>query len=443
MAKRRRAQTPEDLVDQGAADAHSDVRDEAQAALRKQLLALNPDAQIHSYEDALQRAGGILLPSLAMRYIFHQDTLPFGRVLTLSGLYRSNKTALAIEITRWILHHAGIGYYVDVERKDSPDMRAAILRHDPALIRYMQSIPCDTQEQWQAAATSAIIAGSNLIQKRGIWAPLGIIVDSVAAAKPKKEVEQFVSEKGGAGARGYATIALLNSDWLTQVVHRVASGPFLMMLIQHSSEQPVDGIPGATQRKQKGGAEIGFAKTMALEMSRYKDVKETLERGGVLIDIKCTKNSLGPTSRSVLVPAYWCWDAAGTQHYMWDWHAAAISLLLGFETRVKTTWHAITDICDLHGMSRGRVWSKTLGIPKDAPVTLRQAGEILEYEHPELLPDLYKVLHITQRPRMLPGESLADVWNGKIGVRPPVAPTMYPRSGTGPFADEELSDDDE
>jgi len=435
MAKRKAKVSLNDAEDNGAANSHSDRRDAIFAATLKNLAKSSDGDELSfmRHEDTLARCGGMAMPSLCLRWLFCQDTLPLGRVLTLSGLFRSNKTALSFEISRWAIIHHGITTYNSVEEKDSPDMRTAIFRHNPDWLRYLRVLECPYQETWQGSVAFEL-ENSKKQSKVAMDIPVVSIVDSVAAAPPKTEAAKFLTDKAGAGARGYATVALLNSDWLKHIVHRVNEGPNLLLLIQHSTEQPVDGIPGATVRKQKGGMEVGFAKTMALEMTRVKDLPETDSGGGAVIEIKCTKNSLGPTNRKITVTVRWWWEMNPStgmpeQHYVWDWHDASMALLLSFETAKgrSNTWKELKNICDLHGESRRRVWSKALGIPSSSPVSYREAMEILEYDHPELLIPIYNLLHISRRPILLPGADLREIWDGKVPVSNVLPPLPYAR----------------
>ena len=430
MAKKKASQdditvAPEAL----GADAYSDECDLLQAALRK-------NGGMMTHDETLLRLGGIAMPSLCLRYLFCQDTLPFGRIMTLSGLFRSNKTALSLEMSRWLILHGGMCTYNSVEEKDSPGMREAIFRHNAKLLNRIGVKECHNQEEWQQSVSTQVDVINNWSKKNNdkMCIPGVSIVDSVAAAVPKAEVNAFMKEKGGAGYRGYATVALLNSSWMSNITHLVSAGPHILLLIQHSSEQPVEGIPGATVRKQKGGMEIAFSKTTSLEMTRIKDLKETDSGGGVMIEIKCTKNSLGPTGRAIRVNAKWWWvmdpeTGLPQQHYVWDWHDASIELLLGFEAAKgrSTTWKSLKDICDLHVVSGRRVWSRALGIPQDSPVKYREASEILEYDHPELLKPIYELLHIERRPMFVPGGDLNAVWKGRVPITDLPLPPPYGR----------------
>lgn len=426
----------------GGADSHSDQRDALQESFRRQLTVMHSGAEVLTQTEAELRCSGLALPSLCLRWVFCQDALPLGRTLALAGMFRSNKTALSMEITRWFLHYMGVGWYFNVERKDSPDMRAAIMNHDPNLLNYINSVECGTQQQWQGGVNIGFqdaLDYAKAHNKGRFTVPIIATVDSVAAAKPQEEMAKFMSMgqggKAGAGSRSHPSVALLNSDWMQYTVHKVAEGPFMLIPIQHTTEKAVEGMPGVTKKEHKGGGEFGFAKTMALELRRSHDIKETANGAAVEIEVCCSKNSLGPTGRKFPVQARWWYSIdpiTGTrrQEYVWDWHGATIQLLTSFEKmdgRKTTTWKDIKEVCDLHVESGRRVWSRALGIPSTSPVSFSEAGAILEYDHRELLLPLYNTLRITRRHILKPGGDLKDIWGAKT-ILPDIPDELpYPR----------------
>lgn len=420
----------------GGPEGQSARRDALQAAANRQINALFGGDAIMTQEQAELRCGGIALPSLCLRWLFHQDAMPLSRVITVAGLFGSCKTAMAFEISRWIVTYGGLARYYNVEQKDAPSLRSAIYRHDPALIPYISMVTCESQEQWQGGVAHDV---EHFSPKAG--GPLDVlsmgIVDSVAAAKPQKERDKFLSEKGGAGSRGYASMALLNSDWITHITGRIGRAPYLCVLIQHSNEVAVEGMPGVTKVTHKGGAEIGFAKTTAIEMKRMKNLKEgSGSSGGMDIAMSCSKNSLGPTHRKIIARARWGYQTNPdtgelVQTFLWDWHASSIDLLLSFDVTDgrKTLFKQVSQILDLHKCKAQTVWSRALGIPESSPVSYSEAGEMLEYDHPELLPDLYKLLAIERRPILRVGGDLAQLWRGEVPILDVPEPPPYPRGG--------------
>jgi hypothetical protein len=435
---KKKSSTVADLGDGG--DQFSEMRDGIQAAALKQLQTHFKGTSMLTHDETMWRCGGIAMPALCLRYLQHQEAFPLGRTLTLSGLYGSNKTSLSFEILRWLLIYRGIGWYNDVERKDSPGMRESMLRYDRELLDNVHMLECPTQDLWQSGVRTQFDSVMKMSAKydNKLQVLGGSIVDSVAAAKPAAEAARNMKEHGGAGHRTHPVVALYNSDWLSGIVHTVAAGPFVLMLIQHSSDVAVEGMPGVTTRKQKGGMEVAFAKTSAFELTKRRDLKETSSGGGVVIKIQCSKNAMGPAKRVIEVPVRWYYEPdpvnAGRmrQQYYWDWHHGTIQLLLSFESMPgrKKTWTDIKAVCDLHLAAGARVWSRALGIPESAPVKFSTAGEILEYEHPELLPGLYNVLHIERRPIMAVGGDVRDIWEGRVAVLDTPVPPPYPRQAS-------------
>lgn len=450
MAKRKRAAEGVSPPVENSGDRHSDVRDSLQDTINKHIVSVNKTMRPLTHAETMLRTGGVALPALCLRYLLHQDAMPLGRTITLSGLFRSNKTSLAFDIARWVLYTNGIGQYLDVEKKDSPDMREALMAYDQTLLRYLTVVPCATQEQWQSAVTSQVRKVHERAEKNNgaMTVPAISIVDSVAAAQPRAESEKFLAEHGGAGQRAHPAIALYNAQWMTSVVHLVNSGPFILVLIQHSSVVQDPSKPGVVTYKQKGGGEMAFAKTTAFEMARVRTLKETASGGGVVIQLTCSKNSLGPAERRIQVPSRWVWvpdpenPGKHRQSYFWDWHHATIDLLLSFETMDgrKQTFKDIKAVCDLHKASLGRVWSRTLGIPESSPVKFSEAGKILEYDHVHLMPALYDILRIKRRPILQPGGDLQSLWRGDVAVQEIPAIVPYPRDAYSGVESEEDAD---
>jgi len=418
----------------GGPEGRSARRDALQAAANRQINHLFGGDAILNQEQAELRCGGIALPSLCLRWLFHNEAMPLSRVLTVAGLFGSCKTAMAFEISRWIVTYGGYARYYDVEQKDSPGLRRAIYRQDPELLKYISRVDCESQQQWQGAVSMDVDGLTP--GKDGVMDVLGVgIVDSVAAAKPQEEREKFLKEKGGAGARGYASMALLNSDWVTHITGRIGRAPYLCLLIQHSNEVQVDRMPGVTKITHKGGAEIGFAKTVAIEMKRLSNLKEGADNsGGMNIAMSCSKNSLGPTHRKIVARARWGYQPNPVtgeleQLFLWDWHASTIDLLLTFDVTdgKKTLFKNLSKIVDLHKCKAQTVWSRALGIPESSPVSYSEAGEILEYDHPHLLPELYKLLAIERRPILPVNGDLGKLWRGEIPILDVPQPAPYPR----------------
>jgi hypothetical protein len=400
-----------------------------QSFLRQHKTVLTPAQQ-------QARMGGLLLPALSLRWVFAQNTIPLATTLTLSGLQYSCKTALAIEMARWVVSQPGIGWYNDVERKFSADTVFGVMFHRRELVDRLNICTAGTQNDWHSAVYSQVETMSTLSAQLGYDVVPGIaIVDSVAAAQPV-EVENKFEKAGGEVGRSFSEIALNNSRWLQSIPSRVAEQPFILVMIQHSKDVPIDGIPGMTQRVQKGGAEVQFVKTTGFELTRTKTIGNTKNAQGFTIQIKCSKNAFGVGGRVIEVDYRWpraqVLQEDGTcvpgQYMYWDWHAATIKLLVNLmaDKQERRIAAAIASVVDLHAKTGGRWWSDALGVSSADAMSASMLGERLEYDYPHLVAQLYDILDIAVRPVMVPGTPLRDVWDG-IVPRMPVMPSWLPR----------------
>jgi hypothetical protein len=400
-----------------------------QSFLRQHKTVLTPAQQ-------QARMGGLLLPALSLRWVFAQNTIPLATTLTLSGLQYSCKTALAIEMARWVVSQPGIGWYNDVERKFSADTVFGIMFHRRELVDRLNICTAGTQNDWHGAVYSQVETMGTLSAQLGYDVVPGIaIVDSVAAAQPI-DVENKFEKAGGEVSRSFSEIALNNSRWLQSIPSRVAEQPFILVMIQHSKDVPIDGIPGMTQRVQKGGAEVQFVKTTGFELTRTKTIGNTKNPQGFTIQIKCSKNAFGVGGRVVEVDYRWpraqVLQEDGTcvpgQYMYWDWHAATIKLLVNLmaDKQERRIAAAIASVVDLHSKTGGRWWSDALGVSSADAMSASMLGERLEYDYPHLVAQLYDILDIAVRPVMVPGTPLRDVWSG-IVPRMPVMPSWLPR----------------
>lgn len=382
------------------------------------------------------RMGGLLLPALSLRWLFAQNTIPLATTLTLAGLQYSCKTALSIEMARWIVSQPGMAFYNDVERKFSADTINGIMFHRKELVDRVQISPADTQNDWHANVYKQTELLRSITEQLGYDAvPAMAIVDSVAAAQPVEAENKFEAAQG-AVSRGYSEIALNNARWLQHIPSKVADQPFLLVMIQHSKDVPVEGAPYLSQRVQKGGAEVQFVKTTGFELTRTKTIGNSKNPQGARIQIKCTKNAFGPSGRTIEVDYRWPRAQVRKddgsfepgQYMYWDWHAATINLLVQLcaDKNEKRLAAGVTSVLDLHAKPGGRWWSDALGVPSGDAMTASMLGERLEYDFPQIVAQLYDILEIAVRPVMVPGTPLRDLWN-ELVPRMPVMPSWLPR----------------
>jgi RecA/RadA recombinase len=390
---------------------------------------------------------GILLPSLALRWMFGQDILTLGRLLQIVGKKHSCKTALLCEMYRWFLIHKGLVAHIETENKDAPDLRNSILLHDPVLMRRVQYCPADSQQHWmeiltnwlnkaedqfakvkvrdrsakqkanESAAEFRARAASKERDDRIGWCyPMIYGVDSLTAVSADGTIAAI--KASGAPKDRFANEARYLTDYLRTMPSNMRNRPIFIATTNHLKEGMADQRTGHVPDKVPGGVSAGFMDTSELKLERIGAPVEASDHEGRRVKMTLTKNCSGPDGRSIVVDLTWWFIVDPVtdklqQRTAWDWDAATIDMLLAQKTRKGAAglWDEINAIVDLHLPTTNKrkvIWSEALGIPKDKPVRYREAGAMLE-RRPDLLGPLYKVLHIHTRTKFTPGVDYTDV----------------------------------
>ena len=173
--------------------------------------------------------------------------------------------------------------------------------------------------------------------------------------------------------------------------------------------------------------------TFEFEMVRVRDIQK-IDEGGVNLRIQTRKNSLGPGRITIDVVFRWWWEddpATGLriQKHLFDWDDASMALLVQQAKDKKTVWKRINEVVDLHPqLSKRRVWSRELGISEESPASFADAYRIIEYDRPDILLELYKILGIRQRRAFKFGQDYVNMVDNPGPAGGPPDPTMYGKS---------------
>lgn len=412
-------------------EAHKTAEDGMLAAMCDSLKVELGGDRIRSQEEIVSRLVGLPVPGLAFRYLIQQDVFPLGRITTINGLQESCKSSLMFEIMRWHLVYGGLAMLVENETKDSPDIRDGLWDHNQDFLnRKFRAVQTQNVEEWQQVLTYSIDAAKKYCNRTGgpgRSVPCVFGIDSLSA---KASQEDFVKiNKAGHAERGYSNVALHTTKYLQALPTYLIDWPFTVIGIQHLKKTN-DPRTGAVIRNKPGGKAIAFMETFEFEMSRIRDIQK-IDEGGVNLRMQTRKNSLGPGRISIDVVFRWWWEddpATGLriQKHVFDWDDASMALLVQQAKDKKTVWKRINEIVDLHPqLSKRRVWSRELGIPEDSPASFADAYRVIEYERPDILVELYKVLGIRQRRAFEFGQDYVKMVEseGPMGGIP--APTMY------------------
>lgn len=359
--------------------------------------------------EADQLVVGLPLPALCLRYLHQSDVFPLSRVWQLAGEEGSCKSAMLYEIMRWHMIYGGGACLAETENKDAPMLRHSILEYNPHWIARCAYAGCDTLEQWQDYLTVNINnyrAALDVVGGPGRTVPVCFAIDSLTAVDSQKEIDKTMKE--GHATKGYATIANLISRYMRQgVAKNLRSYPFSLIGTNHL--KPSVDEQGIRKDNIPGGKAVPFMATFMYAMKRLADI-DLSEYGGIRVNIKLAKNSIGVSRKAIQADMLWWQELAPDgrttrQRHVWDWHTSTIDMIASFENMdgKKTLFKELNKICDFRlKRSTKHVWSRTLGIPESDPVPYRVAGQMLEQRLDLLLP-MYPLLGINTHTKFQPG----------------------------------------
>jgi hypothetical protein len=251
---------------------------------------------------------------LAFQYFLDITGLPVGLVYQLTGNTDSRKTTFAFEVMRWVGKLGGSAELVLTEGKFSDSLAKAFCGY-PGEEDYTPVVPRELRnmQEWQIHINNYLDACVTAMEKGftdrtgkkhppGIEMPIGIVVDSVVAQLTESQTNKISSE--GGSDRGFAVHVKSLGDWIAVLQAKITCRPFVMLLINHISEEQVSMFE--KEIKQKGGRRIGYESSLILLLSSSKESITVVDKPGyapeesdTLLTFKLSKSSMG-VSRRVL-----------------------------------------------------------------------------------------------------------------------------------------------
>lgn len=338
---------------------------------------------------------GIPMP-FAFEWLLDCSHYPLGYVTTLVGRYGCNKTSLKWEIGRWFLNPGG--QMTDIENESKPS----------GLGQYIIGYGEDTKYRWNTLFSTSVEDWQTLTQEwydkqrttqdptkklknkfyPGRTYPYLIAVDSLMG-KLSQESQAKIEEQGyadrGTSAHGYE--ANIITQFLRKIPQDIVDWPFSFLIINQLKEGPEKPGMFVKERKKAGGAQVDFQECFEIELANGGTSKPTINKfseGGFelackTIKMKTWKNSLGQDRRDIKVDILF-WhekDPSGTGsrfHARWDWHSAAVDILLSFSAERK---QMVDEVCHIIKQSGDKYHCAQLGVSKSDPVSKHQMGKLL------------------------------------------------------------------
>jgi hypothetical protein len=351
---------------------------------------------------------------LALQFLLQMEGWPLGRFSTIVGPPESCKSALAYEFCR--LHCDPVGGFdiIETEKKDSAVLRKSITGYDK---RYVRVFYADSIEVWQSALCNSLQVMRELEDqlKPPRSLPWCFVVDSLMGVATEGQGGKI--DDSGAASLVQPQAANIISTYMKRLGHWFDLYPFSVIGVNHLKLAP-DSYGNMNQRKIGGGYAPRFHESIELESI---GIGKQFERGGLTgrkLRLQVAKNSCAAHSPwPVEVEFLWFEQEyverdginVRRQHSYWDWQSAAVDILL-CEDLPAADRKRIREVLGLHRVAgRGKtpgVYSEVLGIPEDAPVSYRVAGQMIE-QRDDLREQLYAPLGIGRRPLFVPGSDIA------------------------------------
>jgi len=216
--------------------------------------------------------------SLLIDYALGVGGLPRGRIVEVYGPEASGKTTLTLQVIAQAQKVGGTCAFIDAEHAMDPTYAANIgIKVDDLII----SQP-DYGEQALDIAEVLIRSGAVDV----------LVIDSVAALVPKKELE------GDMGDMHVGLQARLMSQALrklTPIVHKSKT----VLIFINQIRYKIGGLPFANKETTTGGNALKFYSSIRIDVRRIATLKKHEKPFGNRIRVKIVKNKMAPPFKQI------------------------------------------------------------------------------------------------------------------------------------------------
>lgn len=210
--------------------------------------------------------------SISLDIALGQNGIPKGRVLEIYGPESGGKTTLALHIIAEVQRQGGIAGFIDAEHAMDPVYASKVGVDVDNL--YISQPDC---------GEDALEIVDTLVRSGAIDI---IVVDSVAALVPKKEIE---------GEMGDAVVGLqarLMSQALRKLTASVSKTKCSIIFINQLREKV--GVMFGNPETTTGGRALKFYSSIRLDVRRIETLKLAGEATGNRVKVKVVKNKIAP-----------------------------------------------------------------------------------------------------------------------------------------------------
>ena len=219
---------------------------------------------------------GIPTGSLSLDLALGGQGIPRGRIVEIFGPESSGKSTLALHVVAQAQRAGGIAAYIDAEHALDPSWAKKL---GVELETLLVSQPSSGEE---AMHITEMLIKSNAVDV--------IVVDSVAALVPQKELE------GEIGDSHVGLQARLMSQSLRKLTGAIAKSKTAVIFINQIREKI--GVMFGSPETTPGGRALKFYSSCRIDMRRIGQIKDGEEVVGQRVKCKIVKNKVAPPFRS-------------------------------------------------------------------------------------------------------------------------------------------------
>ena len=219
---------------------------------------------------------GISTGSLSLDMAMGGQGVPSGRVVEIFGPESGGKTTLALHVVAQSQRRGGIAAFIDAEHALDPTWAKKL---GVELETLLVSQPGCGEEAMHIAE---MLIKSNAVDV--------IVIDSVAALVPRKELE------GEIGDTHVGLQARLMSQSLRKLTGAIAKSKTAVIFINQIREKI--GVMFGNPETTPGGRALKFYSSCRLDVRRLGQIKEGEEVVGQRVRVKVVKNKVAPPFRS-------------------------------------------------------------------------------------------------------------------------------------------------
>ena len=222
-----------------------------------------------------RRIEGISTSSLSLDIALGGQGIPKGRIIEIFGPESSGKTTLALHVVAQAQKNGGIAAFIDAEHALDPSWAKKI---GVDLETLLVSQPSHGEE---AMHITEMLVKSNAVDV--------IVIDSVAALVPKKELD------GEIGDSHVGLQARLMSQSMRKLTGAIAKSKTAVIFINQIREKV--GVMFGSPETTPGGRALKFYASCRIDVRRIGQLKDGEEVVGQRVRAKVVKNKVAPPFR--------------------------------------------------------------------------------------------------------------------------------------------------